>query len=168
VAEAEGDTEKAEDVGLELEELELRAKELDSRRTSTISAIRYVPHTHTHTPKLDFTEARDSQWQWHQLGHMQVCISLQTDNHASTPPLSFYRPDALPAKTQFQSLRDEVMKNILYQQNGKIANNLILGVRALKVPTGDRRLSGIPSQVAGCSHVLLGAGWWLGGVVCGV
>ena len=46
---------------------------------------------------LDFTEARDSEWQWHQLGHMQVCISLQTDNHASTQPLSFYRPDALPA-----------------------------------------------------------------------
>jgi len=22
-------------------------------------------------------------------GHMQVCTSLQTDNHASTPPLSF-------------------------------------------------------------------------------
>ena len=38
---------------------------------------------------LDFTEARDSEWQWHQLGHMQVCISLQTDNHASTPPLRF-------------------------------------------------------------------------------
>jgi len=36
---------------------------------------------------LDFTEAGDSEW--HQLGHMQVCISLQTDNHASTPPLSF-------------------------------------------------------------------------------
>ena len=32
---------------------------------------------------LDFTEARDSEWQWHQLGHMQVCTSLQTDNHAS-------------------------------------------------------------------------------------
>ena len=30
-----------------------------------------------------------SEWQWHQLGHMQVCTSLQTDNHASTPPLSF-------------------------------------------------------------------------------
>jgi len=45
---------------------------------------------------LDFTEARDSEWQWHQLVHMQVCTSLQTDNHASTPPLSFYRPDALP------------------------------------------------------------------------
>ena len=38
---------------------------------------------------LDFTEARDSEWQWHQLGHMQVCTSLQTDNHATTPPLSF-------------------------------------------------------------------------------
>ena len=72
-------------------------------------------HTHTHTfngplsgttrvsryqkgkTNLDFTEARDSEWQWHQLGHTQVCISLQTDNHASTPPLVFYRPDALPA-----------------------------------------------------------------------
>ena len=38
---------------------------------------------------LDFTEARDSEWQWHQLGHMQICTSLLTDNHASTSPLSF-------------------------------------------------------------------------------
>jgi len=38
---------------------------------------------------LDFTEARDREWHWHQLGHMQVSTSLQTDNHASTPPLSF-------------------------------------------------------------------------------
>ena len=64
-------------------------------------------HTHTHPfngpfsgttqvsryqkgkTNLVFTEARDSEWQWHQLGHTQVCISLQTDNHASTSPLSF-------------------------------------------------------------------------------
>ena len=66
-------------------------------------------HTHTHThpfngslsgttrvsryqkgkTNLDFTEARDSEWQWHQLDRMQVCTLLQTDNHASTPPLSF-------------------------------------------------------------------------------
>ena len=64
-------------------------------------------HTHTHPfngpfsgttrvsqyqkgkTNLDFTEARDSEWQWHQQGHMQVCTSLQTDNHASTPPLCF-------------------------------------------------------------------------------
>ena len=38
---------------------------------------------------LNFIEARDSEWQWHQLGHMQICTSLQTDNRASTPPLSF-------------------------------------------------------------------------------
>jgi len=38
---------------------------------------------------LDFTEARDSEWQWHQMGRMQVCTSLQTDNDASTPPISF-------------------------------------------------------------------------------
>jgi len=39
--------------------------------------------------KLDFNEARDSEWQWHTLGHMQVCTSLQTDNHASTTLLIF-------------------------------------------------------------------------------
>jgi len=38
---------------------------------------------------LDFTEARDSEWQWHQLGHMQVCTLRHTDNHTSTPPLCF-------------------------------------------------------------------------------
>ena len=32
---------------------------------------------------------RDSEWQCHQLGYMQDCTLLQTDNHASTPPLSF-------------------------------------------------------------------------------
>jgi len=39
---------------------------------------------------LDFTGARDSVWQWHQLGHVQVCTSLKTDNHASTSLLSFF------------------------------------------------------------------------------
>ena len=63
------------------------AKECDRTKT----------HTHTHTPplngplsgttrvsryqksktNLDFTGERDSEWQWHQLGHMQVCTSLQ-------------------------------------------------------------------------------------------
>jgi len=66
-----------------------------------------VIHTHTHPlndsfsgttrmsryqkgkTNLDFTEARDNEWQWHQLGHMEVGTSLQRDNHASTPPLSY-------------------------------------------------------------------------------
>ena len=63
-----------------------------------ININNYQQHTHTRLTvsrylkgktNLDFTEARDSEWQWHQLGHMQVCISLQTDNHNNTPPLSF-------------------------------------------------------------------------------
>ena len=85
--------------------------------TSSFCSVAWHTHTHTHThpfnsplsgttqvvrylkgkTNLDFTEARDSEWQWHELGNMQVCTSLQTDNHASTPQLSFYRPDALPA-----------------------------------------------------------------------
>jgi len=50
---------------------------------------------------LDFTEARDSEWQWHQLGHMHVCTSLQTDN----PALSFFtgRMPFLPPNQQHQS-----------------------------------------------------------------
>jgi len=56
-----------------------------------------VSQYQTGKTNLDFTEARDSEWQWHQLGHMQVCKSLQTDNNAGTTLLKFYRPDALPA-----------------------------------------------------------------------
>ena len=44
-----------------------------------------------------FPAAKDSEWQWYQLGHMQICTSLQTDNYTRTPPLSFYRLNALPA-----------------------------------------------------------------------
>jgi len=53
---------------------------------------------------LFFTEARDSEWQWHQ----QVCTSLQTDNHASTPPLSFFAGwmPFLTPNQQFQSTED--------------------------------------------------------------
>jgi len=39
---------------------------------------------------LDFAQARDGEWQWHQLGRMQVCTLLHTDNHASTSPLKFF------------------------------------------------------------------------------
>ena len=78
--------------------------------TRCTSACTQHTHTHTHThtfngplsrttrvsryqkskTNLDFAEARDSEWQWHQLGRMQICTSLQTDSNASTPPLSFF------------------------------------------------------------------------------
>jgi len=82
-----------------------------------------VTHTHTHTqpfycsagicPGLPgwagtrkvkpervnqsgFTGARDSEWQWHLLGYMQVCTSSQTTTPTSHLSV-FYRADALPA-----------------------------------------------------------------------
>ena len=92
---------------------------------------RQTTHTHTHPfngplsgttrvsqyqkgkTNLDITEARDSEWQWHQLGHMQVCTSLQTDNHASTPPLSFFtgRMPFLSPNQQCQSTEGNQQRN---------------------------------------------------------
>ena len=39
----------------------------------------------------NFTEERDSEWQWHQLDHMQVCTLLQTDNHNQHPTTEFLK-----------------------------------------------------------------------------
>jgi len=54
-----------------------------------LSGTTWVSEYQKDKTNLNFTEGRDCEWQWHQLDHVQVCISLQTDNHASTPPLSF-------------------------------------------------------------------------------
>ena len=69
-----------------------------SRQQNSVTATKKDINTHTHPfngslsrttqvcryqkgkTNLDFSEARDSEWQWHQLGHMQVCTSLQADN----------------------------------------------------------------------------------------
>jgi len=63
---------------------------------------------------LDFTEARDSEWQWRQLGHMQVYTSLQTDNYASTPTTQFVSclMPFLPPNQQRQSTEGNI--NIAY------------------------------------------------------
>ena len=97
----------------------------------------WLPSCYTHTPvqrpfvrdnpvgryqkgktNLDFTEARDSQWQWHQLGHVQVCTSLQADNHASSPPLSFFtgRMPFLPPNQQCQSTECKLYKKLRYRR----------------------------------------------------
>ena len=60
-----------------------------TRLTALLSGTTRVSRYQKGKTNRDFTEARDSEWQWHQMGRMQVCISLQTDNHASTSPLSF-------------------------------------------------------------------------------
>ena len=107
-----------------------RVASLQSRGTTVTT------HTHTHThpfndplsettrvfryqkgkTTLDFTEATDSEWQWHQLGHMQVCTSLQTDNHASTPPLSFLQagcPSCRPTNS-VKALKARALKDDCY------------------------------------------------------
>ena len=94
---------------------------------------------HTHTPltalfsgttrvsryqkgktNLDFTEARNSEWQWHQLGHMQVCISLETDNHASTTPLKVFLQAGCPScrpTNSVKALKAKIKDNKLHKNN---------------------------------------------------
>ena len=87
------------------------------------NALTIAPHTHTHPfngplsgttqmsryqkgkTNLDFTEARDSGWQWHQLGYMQVCTSLQTDDHTSTPPLLCFLQAGCPSCRPTNSIK---------------------------------------------------------------
>ena len=63
---------------------------------------------------LDFTEARDSEWQWHQLDYTQVCTLLQTDNDASTPPVCFLQagcPSCCPTNS-VKALDDMLVKSL--------------------------------------------------------
>ena len=64
---------------------------------------------------LDFTEARDSEWQWHQLGHMQICTLLLTDSHA-TPHHSVFagRMPFQPPNQQCQSTEGIISLYIVY------------------------------------------------------
>jgi len=75
---------------------------------------------------VDFTEARDSEWQWHQLDHMQVCTSLQTDNHASSPPLSFLQAGCPSCRltNSVNALKAKMTKKfIVNKKNFKIKTN---------------------------------------------
>jgi len=57
-------------------------------------------------------------------GQMQVCTSLQTDNHASTSPLSFYRPDAfLPPNQQRQSTEGHIASTQLSTVENLLASD---------------------------------------------
>ena len=68
---------------------------------------------------VDLTEARDSESQRHQLGHMQVCTSLQTDNHASTPTTQVFtgRMPFLTPNQQCQSTEgsEQIQDSVKYK-----------------------------------------------------
>ena len=76
---------------------------------------------------LDFTEARDSEWQWHQLGHLQVCTSLQTDNHASSPTTQFFtgRMPFLPPNQQRQSTEGALDRSNINQKVTHAATGMV-------------------------------------------
>ena len=97
--------------------------------TGALHLCNVVRYTHTHPfngpfswttrvswyqkgkTNLDFTEASDSDWQWQQLGHVQVCTLLQTDSHASTRPLIFFqagRPSCRPTNS-IKALKAAIM-----------------------------------------------------------
>jgi len=59
---------------------------------------------------------------WHQLDLQITCTSLQTDNHASTASLNFYRPDALSG-TQPMQWRQEKTNTILVTACNKPLSN---------------------------------------------
>jgi len=66
---------------------------------------------------LDFTEARDSEWQWHQLGHMQVCNSRQTTTPAPhhsvfTGWMPFLQPNQQRQSTEGNSPKNGIIMNI--------------------------------------------------------
>ena len=76
---------------------------------------------------LDLLE-RDSEWQWHQLSHMQICTLTQTHNNAGISPLSFLeaecpscRPansvEALKANSLHKSASEFQIKMVRLQEN---------------------------------------------------
>ena len=79
--------------------------------TASFSRTTWVSWYQIGKTNPDFTGARDSEWQWHQLGHMQVCTSLQTDNHASTPPLLCFLQAGCPSCRPTNSVKALKAKN---------------------------------------------------------
>ena len=97
----------------------------------------YMVHTHTHPfngplsrttwvsryqkgkTNLDFNEARDSEWQWHQLGHMQVCsVQCAPCSRQITTPTAHHsvftgRMPFLPPSQQRQSTEGKSQKSHL-------------------------------------------------------
>jgi len=71
---------------------------------------------------LDFTRARDSEWQWHQLGHIQICtfrpcprqISMLAPHHSVfTSRMPFLPPNQQHQSTEAKKgSKDEASSNL--------------------------------------------------------
>jgi len=79
-------------------------------------------------PISGFTGATDSEWQWRQLGNMQICTSPQTDNHNSISPLNFFTdrmPFLLPIQ-QRRSTEDTYVLTDAYVHSYVLSHTYIL------------------------------------------
>jgi len=99
---------------------------------------------------LDFTEASDNEWQWHLLGHMQVCTLLQTDDHTSTPPLFFTgRMPFLPPNQQRQSTEGNNHGPSIGQKSCEVARQGLTGKFAGKFADTCQVAEGYVARQAG-------------------
>ena len=128
-------TETAQDVA----STNLNRKPCNSRVTHThtqpfngpLSGTARVSRYQKGKTNLDFTEARDRKWQWHQLGHMPVCTSLQTDNHASTPTTQFFTGWMLFLAPNKQRQSTEGISTEGIQQPSDLKGNSVMGNSAI-------------------------------------
>jgi len=73
---------------------------------------------------LDLLE-EETEWQWHQMGHMQICSLTKTHNHATIPPLTFLQarcPSCCPTNSVKAQKGDKILR--LSRLVFKICNNL--------------------------------------------
>jgi len=104
----------------------LKAKCPSCRPTNSVKALKAhwavdLSRYQKGKTNLDFTEARDSKWQWHQLGHMQVCTSLQKTMPAPHRSVFFTgRMPFLPPNQQHQITEGNdtklVRKNVVFAE----------------------------------------------------
>ena len=72
---------------LKLESFHIRSHQPLLQHFLAVNSVKNHAHTHAHVQWPFFRDC-PVRWQRHQLGSTQVCTSLQTDNHARTPPLT--------------------------------------------------------------------------------
>jgi len=92
---------------------------------------------------LDFIGARDSEWQWHQLGHMQIYTSLQINNHTSTKPLSFLQagcPSCHPTNS-VKALKEAKYDELRLKMSHEGATRVILSTEVCMCSINNARSS---------------------------
>ena len=116
------------------------------------SGTTQVSRHHKGKTNLDLTGARDSEWQRHLLGHMQVCTLLQTDNNASTPLLSFLQagcPSCRPTNSvkALKAMRRHVLTALSLRSPNVLAA-LVTREQVHQKPLYNGRLQSYPANTA--------------------